>query len=162
MNVRTTGPEKLQIRRVLTAGFPCTKADTKGNAGRAQTLRSLAGDLGKGIFQCRADAGNAGADQSVRTGRGLADMTTRLQGHIAGGAARRLSSPSQGIDLRMGLAKPLVPPFANDAAIVHQHGADQRIGLDVPAPALGQVESAAHPHCFSGVYRRSHCDLLRK
>ena len=51
----------------------------------------------------------------------------------------------------MGLAVALVPALADELAVAHHHGADQRVGLDVAAAALGQLQGALHPDSSVGV-----------
>lgn len=43
------------------------------------------------------------------------------------------------MDFRVRLAETLMPAFADHPAVAHDDGAHQRIRLDVPATALGQL-----------------------
>ena len=76
-------------------------------------------------------------------------MAAWLQRDVEGGASRRLTGSSESVHLRVCLAEFLMPAFAEDLVVTHDHRADQRVGLDMAAPLLGKFERAAHPD-FSG------------
>jgi hypothetical protein len=48
------------------------------------------------------------------------------------------------VDLRMRLAKHLVVPFADDAVVVHQHGAYHGIGRHAALAQLCQLNATVH------------------
>ncbi len=50
----------------------------------------------------------------------------------------------------MGMAEFLVPALAHELAVTDRHGADERVGLDVPAATLGQVQRPPHPEFVPG------------
>ena len=50
----------------------------------------------------------------------------------------------QGVPLRVELAAFCVPALANDGAVLHQHGAHQRVGSRPAGAPLGQLHSQAH------------------
>lgn len=54
-----------------------------------------------------------------------------FEGYIGGGATGVVTGGAQGVDLGMGLARLLMPPFANHHAILDQHGADAGVGAVV-------------------------------
>ena len=66
-----------------------------------------------------------------------------LESHVQG-RPRRVVSPGaavvQGRDLGVGPAQPGVEPLADRLAVAHQHGADERVGADPAAAALGQLQ----------------------
>ena len=68
-----------------------------------------------------------------------------FEGHIGGGATGVVTGGAQGIDLGMGLARLLMPPFANHHAILDQHGTDAGVGGRGVTAAAGQFEGPTHP-----------------
>src|SRR5262249_42420697 len=70
------------------------------------------------------------------------------------GVASRLAGGGQRVDLGMRCAEALVPAFTDNLVIAHEHGADERVGLDVASAALGHFESPLHPRPIARAHER--------
>ena len=58
-------------------------------------------------------------------------------------------------DLGVRCPAPVVPALADDLALTHHHGPDERMGgIDVPAPLLGQLERPLEAHARAWTRRR--------
>ena len=71
-------------------------------------------------------------------------MAAGLQRDVRRGAPRRSARRVQGDDLRVRLAGALMPAFAHDDAVAHEHATDAGIGRGRVQAALGEVERAGH------------------
>ena len=119
-------------------------------AGLAQQGDAPAGHLGIGVLHGDDDAGHPGLDQRPGAGAGAALMGAGFQGHVGGGAAGGLPRRAQGVDLGVGLARPLVPALADDPLVLDQHAAHPGVGVGGVAAALGQFQGAGHPGLGQG------------
>src|SRR5512143_3904295 len=87
-------------------------------------------------------------------------VTAWLQSNVCGSTARCPSCRTQGMHFGMRLAGSLVPAFADDFAVFHQHAADARIGSGRVQATLSQAQRPGHPltigriHCLSLLRRR--------
>ncbi len=94
-------------------------------------------------------------------------VAARFQRDVSGGAPRPVAGGAQRMDLGVRLAGLLVPAFADDFAVTHQHAADARIGRGRAQAALGQLQRARHhavvdggkTHFFLGVGETSRIAL---
>ena len=73
-------------------------------------------------------------------------MTARLEGDVERRAACGLAGGGQGVDLGVRSAVAVVPALADAGAVAHDHGADERVGLDGAAALLGQRQA----RCIQG------------
>jgi hypothetical protein len=97
---------------------------------------------GKGIQHGGNDPSNASAKDRVGARRRLAVMAARLEGHVERGPERLFSGAIQRVHFSMSLPVLFVPAFSNDTAIANDDGANERVGLDMPAAAFGEFEGA--------------------
>src|SRR5690606_26052774 len=104
---------------------------------------------------------HAGADQRLGAGTGASVMAAGLQGDVGGSAPRPFAGLAQGVDLGVRLAGALVPAFADDLAVAHDHAADTRIGMGGEQPQTRQPQRPGHEglvgraHGWTGVRSRS-------
>ena len=110
-----------------------------------ETFDALARDPRIGIDESNDDARDAGGNQSVGAGRGLAMMGARFQTDIGGGAPCRRAGPRQGFAFRVRPTAWLGPAAADDLVASHQDTAHRRIGPNRPKPALGERQGTSHP-----------------
>ena len=69
-------------------------------------------------------------------------VRARLERHVERRAPRALAGGPKRVHLGVRLAAALVPALADDLAVAHDDGADERIRIRRPAPALGELERA--------------------
>src|SRR5262245_14404779 len=74
-------------------------------------------------------------------------MTAGLEIAIEGRSAREVSRLLDCVDLGVLQERVLVKAFTNNAAPVHQHGADHRIGTDHSGATTRKLQSALHQKC---------------
>ena len=92
------------------------------------------------IALTRDHARDAGLEQRVDARRRRAVVRARLEGHVHRGAARLLARGFERDDLRVRPALALVPALADDLVSGDHDGADDRVRMGRPAPALGELE----------------------
>ena len=91
-SVTSGRPRRWRIRKpaLISAASSAPSPVSTAMPARAQPGDALAGDARIGILERRPPTrGDAGGDQRVGAGRGLAPMAAGLEGDIGGGAARR-------------------------------------------------------------------------
>ena len=81
----------------------------------------------------------------VGTGGRPAPVTAGLQGDIEGRPGRVLGTGGQGVALGVEAPAFLVPPLADDPAVLYDDAAHHGIGADPPHPPLGQRQGPGHP-----------------
>lgn len=81
--------------------------------------------------------------------RGAAIVRAGFQGHVGGGAARRIACFAQGVDLGVRLAGACVPAFADGATVAHQHATDARVRRGGRQSAGGKLQRARHRRMIS-------------
>ena len=135
----------------------CARGEEVGvldvDAGRAQDVEASC------RFRVRVtgagdDFRHARRDERVGARRRRAVVGTRLHRHVQRRAARAPARRLQRDDLGVRAALPLVPALADDLAVAHEHGADDRIRMCRAAPSLGELERTFDVHASSCTNRR--------
>ena len=129
---------------VVARGLKRAEPDVDGDAGSTKPRVALAGDFRVGILDRGNHARNAGRDDSLSTGRRLADMRTRLQCHIKCGATCRLPGAQKRLGLGVGTASGLRPATADNDAVLDHDCADGGIGPGTPLPAPPERQRQLH------------------
>lgn len=128
---REGGTHPLEKARVERFRFARQQAEIGLDPRFGEHPQATPTHLGIGIDHGRHHPGHAGVDQRFGAGRGTAMVGAGFEGHIGGSTTGVVTGGAQGIDLGMGLARLLMPPFANHHAIFDQHGADAGLGAVV-------------------------------
>ena len=102
--------------------------------------------LANGSPYRRDDPGEAGEDQGVGAGGGLAVVAARFEGDEQRRTPRRLARGLERDDLGMRPAEPRVMADSDHLAIPDDDGADHWVRLDGAQPAGGLGEGPPHPH----------------
>ena len=89
-------------------------------------------------------AGDAGADDGVDAGRGLAMMRARLEGRVQYRGAGMLSGSTQRLGFGMRPSTWLGPAAADDATIFHDDPTNRRIGPGTALPPTPERQREGH------------------
>ena len=104
------------------------------DAGGAKTLEAAAVDDRIRIAGADHDAGDSRGDDGVGAGRRAAVMRARLERHVEGRAACRVSGLLKGDRLGVADSLVLVPPLADDLAVARDDCADDGMIAGLPRP----------------------------
>ena len=150
--------KRVRYGAVLLPSFVFAKADFNDHTRGPKFRHTLPGNLRKRIEHGRDDPLDAGFQNRISAGRCLAVMAARLKGDVHRRTSCRFSCRGQGIDLRVGLPKALVPAFPDDFAVANHSRADEGIGLHKAPPELGKLNCPQHPSPvrFTHVVRFTH------
>ena len=114
-----------------------------------------AGHLGERVGHRRHDAADAGGEDGLGTGRGLALMAAWLERDVERRPMRRGAGRLERDDLGMRSAEACVMPDPNRLAVADDHRPDERVGLDGAPAALGLGQRPTHPEQVVAFYDRS-------
>ena len=75
-------------------------------------------------------------------------MAARLQRHVESRAPGTFAGRADRLGLRVGRAVLREPAFADNLLFAHEHGADERVRLDVSPASLGELEQRLSASSF--------------
>ena len=131
--------------RIERLGLLLHQPDIHPDAMAFQFLGPLARDMRIRIAHRRHDPRHARLDKRLGAWRRATLMTTGLERQIHAGAVRLdFSHLIQRIDLGMRLAGTLMPAFADDFPVLHDHATDPRVGIGGIHPAASELQGARH------------------
>ncbi len=108
-----------------------------------QDSQAAAGGVRGGIVGGDDHAGDAGLADGVGAGRRAALMTARLQRDVQGGSRQRaFAGGADRLDLGVRASELAMEALADHPLGVGQHGAHERVGADVAASLLGDLDRA--------------------
>ncbi len=142
---REGGPHPLEKARVERFRFARQQAEIGLDPRFGEHTQATPTHLGIGIDHGRHHPRYASVDQRLGAGGSSTVMGAGFEGYIGGSTTGVVTGGAQGVNLGMGLARLLMPPFANHHAIFDQHGADAGVGGRGVAAAAGQFEGPTHP-----------------
>ncbi|MNV10770.1 hypothetical protein D3C71_1013100 [compost metagenome] len=114
------------------------------DAGLFQALQSATGDFRIRVLHRRDHPRHTGIDQRIGAGRCAAMVAARLKRHISSGTASLIARRAQGVDFGMRFTGALMPAFADNLPIAHDHAADPRVGVRRVMTFARQFQGAGH------------------
>ena len=148
-----SGSHTMNVLGIRLPGFLLEAALGHRDARLAKIRKPLPGDAGIGVLDCGDDAIDAGFEDRGDARRRSAVVGAGLERHIQRRALRVAPGLAKGMDLGVRLAGALVESLADNAALMHHDGTDDRVGRGAPARLLSQLERTMH-ECFVGSIHR--------
>ena len=141
-----------QVPGMQPARFRIEHAGKDFDAGGAQDGQAAPGDALIGVGIGDDDALQAGLDDGLGAGAGLAVMRARLERHVHGGAARAGPGLSDGLGLGMRPAAGLRAAHGDDLAAVwaHDHRADGWVGRRRTQATARKLHGEVHEFAIDG------------
>ncbi len=134
----------LEEARVERARFTFQHAAVGFDTGLGQTLQATPGHFRVGVLHPGDHSRDTGAHQCIGARRCPPVVAAGFKGHVHRGATRLVTGGAQRIRLGMGFAGALMPAFADNLPIPHNHAAHTRVGMGGVHALARQFEGAGH------------------